>query len=119
MMLEQGLFDNLDPQPKTRVRASDPLTAKAAAKKVKAGSQYEALILAARYHESFTAHELGKRAGLNNGVASYWKRISELVNLEFLRITGTRICTISKHEVQTYALTQPGLHLHFKAGGQG
>lgn len=118
-MLEQGLFDNLDPAPKTRVRANDPMTAKAAAKKVKAGSQYEALILAARYHESFTAHELGQRAGLNPVFGGAHKRIPELVSLEFLRLTGTRICTVSGHESQTYALTQPGLSLHFKAGGQG
>lgn len=106
-MDDPTLFD--EPAPNTRARTTDPETSKKAAKTIKAGSQYERLIAAADYHEAYTAHELGHRSRLNEGVASYWKRISELVAMGYLRIGETRICSISKHEVQTYRLTGLGL----------
>lgn len=112
------LFDLLAPPAKTRARATDPATSKAAAAKIKTGSQYAALIMAADYHNAYTAHELGQRAGLNPAFGGAHKRIPELVALEFLRVAGTRICTFSGHDSQTYTLTQPGLSMRYQLGGE-
>lgn len=109
--MADNLFELLDPPAKTRARATDPATSKNAAKRIKAGSQYEKLVCAADYHDTYTAHELGKRAGLDPTFGAAHKRIPELVAMEYLRIMSTRVCSISGIESQTYALTPAGVSI--------
>jgi len=104
---QASLFDVVDPV--AHARSSDPETSKKAARAFKPGTQYAKLILAAGEKHHATSHELGDIAGLRIGIASYWKRVSDLVNMGDLKVTGERICAISGHECQTYALTHQGI----------
>lgn len=101
------LFDNIDPN--KQARSNDPKTSKKAAQRLKPGTQFAKLVRACAFCPNTTAHELGEIAGLRQGVASYWKRVSDLVDMGDFKVTGTKICTISGHECQTYALTHQGI----------
>lgn len=104
---QPSLFDEINPN--KQARTCDPATSKKAAQALKPGTQFAKLVQACAYYPNRTAHELGELAGLRQGVASYWKRVSDLVEMGDFKVTGTKICTISGHECQTYALTHQGI----------